>query len=186
MLEVLRRTIHRLKHDILDRGYQPILEADINGWLFHFLAGDESVEIHELHSDTRVCGASGFFDLAIGPFGEAADGRPCITPRLVVEIKFFPESGFTPQQHRVHYEHILDDDLRKLGELAADVECAASLAVDGKGYLAGTYHRENRRDVLVRKRNEVAPKAHLFVISKVGGSWEVEHIAPNSDDLPQI
>jgi len=176
LLSVLRRALERFCTECLAEGYEVLLEADVASWLFHFLLEDARVDAKQLHCDTRVCEASGKYDMALGTIAEAEDGRPCVAARLVVEIKVFPRLGFTDQAHRVHYEHVLGDDLPKLGSLAAGVPCRAALLLDGRGYLEGTYKGMNRRQHVIETRNRVAAGVHVFVVRLSQGKWLVEHV----------
>lgn len=180
MLKVFQQVLERLKDECLALGYEMLLEADVSGWLFHLLLTQPEVNKQQIHLDTRVCKADGRFDVAIGPLQTIASGRPCINPQLVVEVKIFPRIGFTDQQHRVHYEHILNDDLPKLGRLDSAIELRAVLIVDGRGYLEGTYQGSNRREYLIKKRNEVASGVHVFIIRLIDGNWQIEHQVPET------
>ena len=114
MLNIFRKVIQRFKDECLALGYEMLLEADVCGWLFHLLLTQTEVNPEQIHLDTRVFNADGRFDIAIGSLHTGPNGRPCIQPQLIVEVKIFPRIGFTDQQHRVHYEHVLNDDLPKL------------------------------------------------------------------------
>lgn len=175
MLNVLQNILQRLKNECLASGYEILLEADVSGWLFHLLLTQPEVNPQHIHLDTRVCNADGRFDIAIGPVHTGANGRPCIRPKFVVEVKIFPRIGFTDQQHRVHYKHILNDDLPKLSRLDSAIGLRAALIVDGRGYLEGTYHGHNRRDYLISRRNQIAPGVHLFIVHLADGNWQIEH-----------
>jgi hypothetical protein len=177
MLNVLQKATQQLKDEWQALGYEILMEADVVGWLFHFLVTQPEVQ-QEVHLDTRVCNAKGRFDLAIGPIKTRAN-KPCIQPKCVIEVKIFPRIGVTEQQHRVHYKHILDDDLLKLSELDPTIEFCAMLMVDGRGYLEGTYQDNNRKEYLIRRRNQIAPRVHVFIIRLVDGSWQDEHSAPS-------
>lgn len=178
MLNVFQKVIDRLKNECLESGYETLLEADVSGWLFHLFLMQSEVEPRELHLDTRVLNADGRFDIAVGPLTTGANGRPCVEARMVAEVKLFPRIGFTDQQHRVHYEHILNDDLRKLGGLDPAVGLRVALIVDGRGYLGGTYQGYNRRDYLINRRNNIAPRVHICIIHAVGEDWQIEYETP--------
>jgi hypothetical protein len=177
MLKTLHDTLDNLDRLCLSTGYELLLEADVVGWLFHLLLTQPTIDPKEIHLDTRVCNADPGkrFDVAAGALRPRLQGRPCVEPRLVVEVKIFPRIGFTDQQHRVHYEHVLHDDLPKLGSLGPSVECRASLLVDGRGYLDGTYQGRNRRDTVLGTRDEIAPGVHLFLLRhKTDRNWRLE------------
>jgi len=178
MLNVFQTVLERLKTECLALGYEMLLEADVVGWLFHLLLTRPEISLQQIHLDTRVCNADGRFDIAIGPLHTITNGRPCITPQAVVEVKIFPRIGFTDQQHRVHYVHILDDDLPKLGGLDPALELRTALILDGRGYLKGTYQGHDRHKYLIDRRNEVASGVHVFIVSLADGNWQIEHEAP--------
>ena len=144
MLEIFKKVIDRFKDDCLLAGYEPLLEADVSAWLFHLFLTSSELDPAEVHIDTRVCNADGRFDVAIGPLKIRVNGRPCVEAHSVIEVKIFPRIGFTDQQHRVHYEHILNDDLRKLGTLKPDIGFYSALIFDGRRYLEGSYKGKNR------------------------------------------
>lgn len=83
----------------------------------------------------------------------------------------FP-NGFTDQQHRVRFEHILKDDLRKLGSLNRKI-IRVELIFDEVNYLNGQYHGQNRRDVIVATRDQEAQGVNLVFARKINGDWEV-------------
>jgi len=177
MLSVFQNVLRSFVAESLEKGYEMLLEADVMGWIFHILLTQPSISPGEVHLSTRVLHSTGFFDLVIGQIQTLEAGRPCIRPELVVEAKIFPRIGFTDQQHRVHFEHILNDDLRKLGTLSREIKLT-ELIVDGRGYLSGTYRDQNRLKYLINKRDEVAPSVHLFIIHRVEGRWKIAHEAP--------
>lgn len=178
MLNMFQNVLQRFVNEGLELGYEVLLEADVSGWLFHLLLTQPEVNPQQIHLATRVCNSNGRFDIAIGPVHTGLNRRPCIQPQLVVEMKIFPRIGFTDQQQRVHYEHVLNDDLPKLGGLDPDIELRSALIVDGRGYLEGTYQNYNRREYLINKRNEIASRIHVFIIRLVDGNWQVEYEAP--------
>jgi len=180
MLNIFQNALQRLKSECLALGYEMLLEADVSGWLFHLLLTQPEVKPQQIHLDTRVCNSDGFFDIAIGPIHTVPNGRPCVQPQLVVEVKIFPRIGFNDQQHRVHYKHILDDDLPKLGGLDSTIELRAALIVDGRRYLEGSYQGYNRHEYLIKRRNEVASGTHVFIICLTDNDWQIEHEPPET------
>ncbi|MDH4138665.1 MAG: hypothetical protein OEW09_18405 [Anaerolineae bacterium] len=177
MLNMVQTVLERLKTECLALGYEMLLEADVVGWLFHLFLTQPEISLQQIHLDTRVCNADGRFDIAIGPL-QSRNGRPCITPQVVVEVKIFPRIGFTDQQHRVHYVHILNDDLPKLGGLDPAIELRTALILDGREYLKGTYQGHDRHKYLINRRNEVASGVHVFIVSLADGSWRIKHEVP--------
>lgn len=185
MIDLLSDAIRALAADRLSQGYEALLEADISSWLCHYLQAEASIESNELHFSARVVGVKGFVDLALGPVDYEAERRPAVRPRLALEIKLLPRSGFTPQQHRVHLEHVLEDDLSKLGRIRAPCCTCAELLVDGADYLDGLYGGVNRLEVIIRQRNKVGPHVHLFVLRLSGGLWQVVHKPPTQETTPE-
>jgi hypothetical protein len=175
MLPILDRVLNQLCTECNAKRYDFILEADVSGWLFHLFLSDPEVTPNEVHLDTRVAGASGRYDLVVGPT-DGTTSRPSISPRLVVEVKVFPRIGFTAQQNRVHYKHVLDDDLRKLGSLDSAIECRAEVLVDGCDYLSGQYAKHNRLQHLSNLRNQVAAGANIFLIKLSNGVWQLQQV----------
>lgn len=178
MLNLFQKVLHRFKDEALASGYEMLLEADVSGWLFHLLLTQPGITPQQIHLDTRICNADGRFDIAIGPLHSPSNERPCIQPQAVVEVKAFPRIGFTAAQHRVHYVSVLKKDLPKLGAFDPSIELCAAILLDGAGYLEGKYHNHNRREFLIRQRDKVAPRAHLFIVRLTGQTWQVEHEAP--------
>lgn len=178
MLNMLLEVLQRLKNEGLAKGYEMILEADVCGWLFHLLLTQPEINPQQIHLDTRVCNSDGHFDIAIGPLQTTVVERPCIQPELVIEVKIFPRIGFDDQQHRVHYEHVLNDDLPKLGRLDSAIGLRAAFIVDGRGYLNGIYQGHNIREYLVNRRNEIAPGVHLLMMRLNEENWQIDHETP--------
>jgi hypothetical protein len=171
----------RLINECLSKGYEVTLEADVSGWLFHLFLTQPEINLQQIRLNTRVCNVNRlFFDIAIGPLQIIANRRPCINPQLVVEIKIFPRIGFTNQQCSVHYKHILNDDLPKLGRLDRAIKLRTALIIDGRGYLEGAYKGYNRREYLINRRNEVASGVHVFIVSLSDGKWQIKHEAPET------
>lgn len=180
MLETFKKVIDRFKNDCLLAGYEPLLEADVSAWFFHLFVTSSELNPAEVHLDTRVYNADGRFDIALGPLRIGASGRPCVDAHSVIEVKIFPRIGFTNQQHRVHYEHILNDDLRKLGTLKPSIGLYSTLIFDGRRYLEGSYKGKNRREHLINRRNQIAPLAHIFIIRPEGSNWYIDHQPPGT------
>jgi len=155
-----------------------LLEADVSGWLFHLLLTQPEVSPQQIHLDTRICKADGRFDIVIGPLRTGADKRPCIDPQLVAEVKIFPRIGFTGEQHAEHYKSILNKDLQKLGTLNPAIQLRTALILDGRGYLQGTYQGHNRREYLIKRRNDIAPAAHVFILHLTDNNWHIDHEPP--------
>jgi len=144
-LNILETVLKRMCSEFTQHDYHFLVEADVSGWLFHLLLLEPSVTANQVHVDTQARGAmkNAKYDVAIGPVSD--DGvRPCVDPVLVVEVKVYPETGFTDQQNRVHYEHVLKDDLIKLAVLAGVVPDRVELLVDGREYLRDRFAGQQR------------------------------------------
>jgi len=177
MFKIFEKTIDQFINDCLSAGYEPLLEADVSGWLFHLFLISPELNHTEVHLDTRVYDTDGRFDIAIGPLKIGSKGRPCVEAHSVIELKVFPRVGFTDQQHRVHFEHILNDDLRKLGGLK-QVNFISAVIYDGRNYLDGNYKGISRREYLINRRDQIASLAHIFIIRPEGGEWYIDHKPP--------
>jgi len=154
-------------------GYIPILEADVSGLLYHLIVVKNLCPLHRIHLDARITGAQNKnkrFDLVIGDVDQAEDGRPAVSPEAIIEIKLFP-NGFTSEQHRVHFEHILKGDLRKLGAIRNIPR--VEFIFDEVNYLDGQYRGVNRRDVIIATRDQEAQGVYLIFARKVNGDWDV-------------
>jgi hypothetical protein len=155
--------------------YAPILEADLVGFLYHLILRDSLCSPGKIHLDTRIIGSENDnykFDIVVGEVRRRDDGRPAISPEAIIEVKVFPE-GFTDQQHRRRFEHILDNDLRKLGSLRMRPLFRVEFVFDQVDYLAGTYASTNREQVVVGRRNEIAAGVTILFARRTAGSWQV-------------
>lgn len=176
MLNALTGSLQALADECLNGGFEALLEADVSGWLFHFLLARPAITAGKLHLQSRVVGVEGFIDVAHGQIDCDSQARPAVRPDLALELKLFPRIGFTSQQHRVHFEHVLHDDLQKLGQVKLPACVCAEVLVDGYGYLQGKYSGTNRLAVVTRTRNAVCPGSHILVVELSGGAWGVRHI----------
>ena len=94
MLNTFCRVLLRLKGACTNH-YEMLLEADVCGLLFYLLLTEPEIESREVHLDTRVDNyGDGRPDVAVGPIEVVEEGRPCVKPKLLVEVKLFPERGF--------------------------------------------------------------------------------------------
>jgi hypothetical protein len=132
---IIKELLENLSRDYANSKFIPILEADVTGYLYYLWVskiGDAS----RVHLDTRICGLENSkFDFVVGDVNLQAE-RPCIKPELVIEIKSFP-TGFTNQQHRVHYFHVIENDIPKLGKLNKPLGDRYILLFDEDNYLKG-------------------------------------------------
>lgn len=151
--------------------YAPILEADVAGFLYHLMIKQGICPINKIHLDTRIIGSQDNnerFDLVIGNIEQQNDKRPAISPEAVIEIKMFP-NGFTSQAHRIHFDHILKDDLRKLGNISNTQSETVEFIFDEFNYLGGNYDGQNRKEVIINTRNKISPKTYLIFAIKIKG-----------------
>lgn len=159
--------------------YQPLLEADVAGWLLHTaLCSDHFTQNGEqIHLDSRVLNAPGQrFDFVVGQICTPNRQRTCLSPRLVCEIKLFPSLGFNDQQHRVHFKQILDNDIRKLAGLTTKITERCSLIFDACGYLGGEYEKTNRREYIKQYRDINANGIKVFLLTHNKNTWCVKKI----------
>ena len=144
----------------------PILEADVVGYLYYLWIskmGDAS----KVHLDTRIFGFEDRkFDFVVGDVNFNA-GKPCIKPEFVIEIKSFP-IGFTNQQHRVHYLHVIEDDIPKIGKLKEPSDNRYILLFDEDNYLKGfdRKSKSTRIDRIRTTRNAIDPRIEIIWINK--------------------
>lgn len=180
-LHALQDALHKFVDECLNAGHEVLMEADAVGWVFHALLTQPGVDPRQLHLEAHV-NAEGLerarFDIALGHVKWMPGEKPFIQARLVAELKLFPKKGASSQQHRRHYVSVLEDDLPKLGGLTRGKAHTVMLLVDGQNYLGGYYRKEVRREVLVRKRNQVAPNTHLFIVHQEEGGWRMHHLPP--------
>ncbi|MGC8576285.1 MAG: hypothetical protein ACP5L3_07190 [Caldisericum sp.] len=145
----------------------------MSGFLYHLIIVRDLCPLNRIHLDTRIIGAQNNndrFDLVIGDVQQREDGRPAVLPEAIIEIKMFPQ-GFTNQEHHVHFENILNVDLKKLGPLQNIMR--VEFIYDEVNYLGGQYNEENRRDVIVETRDHGAQGVYLVFARRVNGNWRV-------------
>jgi len=152
----IRQILELLCRDYNTKMFAPILEADIAAYMYHLWVvqfGNAAT----IHLDTRVYQKlDSRFDFVVGKLDYGA-GKPCITqPELVAELKAFPY-GFSDQQHRVHYFHVVDDDLPKLQSLKSPVNFRYEILFDEDDYLRGTdmNAQSSRIERIIKRRNEL-------------------------------
>jgi len=165
---VLISSLDKLIKDYQDGNFAPILEADIAGYLYHLLVV-ELGQARAVHMDTRVRPDSNAkFDLVIGEVHRPVRGRPYIKdPKLVVEIKCFP-FGFTDPQHRVHYQHVIDDDIPKLSNVGAPSDNRFALLFDEANYLEGYLRAQNIPKIkhIIQIRDKSDPRLHIMHLKR--------------------
>lgn len=153
----------------------PILEADICAFLYHLVISHSLCTPDRIHMDTRVRGSNSpneKFDLAIGVINYPALGRPTIIPDLVGELKIFP-IGFTDSQHNVHFHSILENDLRKLGQLNYVNTIKVEILYDERDYLSGKCRGINKDKMIIDTRNAIAAGTYLIFARKINEVWNV-------------
>lgn len=130
--------LQKLTSDYNEELFVPILESDVVGYLYHLWISHLG-EPEVVHLDTRLCASpKQKFDFVIGNVNLDMD-RPCVEePELVIEVKAFP-IGMSGPQHRVHWKHVVEDDIPKLARLGNPRENRYQLLFDEADYLKGRY-----------------------------------------------
>jgi hypothetical protein len=167
--------VSKMCRDIEGGHFEPLLEADVAGYLYHLIVST-GTSPKDVHLDTRITqsGSDKYkFDLALGSVTVRHDMKPAVKAVALVEVKAFPK-GFKDQQHRVHFEHVLNDDLKKLGSVQSECE-KIELLFDDVGYLQGRYKGEKRLDVIDAERAKQVPKAHLLLAQRQGNTYRVKY-----------
>jgi hypothetical protein len=147
--------------------FVPLLEADIAGYLYHILLTQKLIGLEHIHLDSRAMGAerNQKFDIILAPIEIREDGRPAVKAQVVIEIKSFPR-GFTDQQHRVHLEHVLNDDLPKLSRVPSALK--VEVLFDEVSYLKGLYQGMRRVEVIVEKRRTSDANINILLTQTKG------------------
>lgn len=168
-LEEFIQQIDIICQDYNERRFVPLLETDVVGYLYHLLILRMPDILPNLHLDSRVIGAgkNQKFDLVLGPVERRPSNRPAIQPRMIIEVKIFPE-GFTDQQHRVHFEHVLNDDIPKLSQVSCPLK--VELLFDAVGYLAGSYYGQKRIDKITQRRSSIDENIIVLATYRQGGA----------------
>ncbi len=168
MDEYLRSVLESLCKDYNNRNFQPILESDVVAYMYHLWISQFG-GVNRLHLDTRICHKlDNRFDFVLGNVDYNAD-KPCvIKPELVVEVKFFPY-GFTDQQHRVHYFHVIDDDLPKLKTLKNSLDSRYEFLFDEVNYLKGSDKivHSLRIERLIKRRDDLDSRIIIILCEKI-------------------
>lgn len=163
----IKQTLRLLCEKYNSRAFVPILESDVVAFMYH-LSISHFEDASQIHLETRVCQiVDKKFDFVVGAVNFEF-GRPCIDrPELVAEVKAFPY-GFTDQQHRVHYYHVIDDDLPKLQSLKRFVDLRYMILFDEDDYLRGldTKAQSSRLGRLKELRNELDPEIMMIHLKK--------------------
>jgi hypothetical protein len=167
MRDKLSQVLESLCRDYNDKIFLPILEADVAAYTYHLWISEFGEAIN-LHLDTRVHqNLDSRFDFVVGKIDYGA-GKPCITkPKLVAELKSFPY-GFTDQQHRVHYFHVIDDDLPKLKSISNPRDFRYEILFDEDDYLRGndTKNKSLRIERIIKRRDDLDPKITIVYLRK--------------------
>lgn len=167
MSKVFKTVLVKLTEEWNQSSYQPLLEADVAGWIFKCIMESDGVlrRGEELHLESRVLRLKRqFFDIAIGRIDNQGKGKPSVSARVVAEIKLFPKLGFSPQQLRRRFQQIMEDDLKKVGRLPSSVHEKAYIIVDGFGYLDKRVRGKRRGDIIGDARNAIAGEIKLFIL----------------------
>ena len=176
-MDELRHVLESLCCDYNSKAFLPILEADVAAYLYHLWISKFG-EAVSLHLDTRVYQKpKSRYDFVVGKIDYDV-GKPCITkPELVAELKAFPY-GFTDQQHRVHYFHVINDDLPKLQFIRNPTDSRYEILFDEDDYLRGFDNNTqcSRLDRLVKRRNDLDPKIAIAYLRKSAKGLELRFI----------
>ena len=166
----LEESLQVLSKDYAGGDFIPLLEADVVGYLYHILVSKLG-SAAKIHIDTRICiDPNKKFDLVIGRVSSRVE-RPCIEkPELIIEVKFF-SSGFTDQQCRIRYLHVIEDDIPKLTNVKEPLDNRYILLFDEENYLQGrdTISGVSRINRIVRVRDERDPRIKIIHVKKVMG-----------------
>jgi hypothetical protein len=165
-IETLKTILAELSKDYIAQRFKPLLEADISGYLYHLWISKLNIA-NKLHLDTRICAVPDQrFDFVIGEINYNAE-RPCIKPELVIEVKLFP-FRMTPQQHRVHYLHVIEDDIPKLARLKEPLDDRYALLFDEVRYLEGfdRAHDMSRLSRVIKTRDSSDQRIHIIYMKK--------------------
>jgi hypothetical protein len=129
-----------------NKSWIPLLEADVVAQLYHVLLLDGYVSLGLIHLDTRVINAGNDkIDIVLGPVTIRSSPKPFVIPTTSIEVKMFPKA-MTAQQHRVHFEHVINDDLRKLASVESALKC--EIIFDEANYFLGKYEGKNRLNLV--------------------------------------
>lgn len=139
----LKQCLQTLSRSYNDGSFVPILEADVVGYLYHLWVSQHGM-LNKVHLETRLCvshNPNEKFDFVIGEV-EYSGVRPCIKKlELVIEVKSYP-IGFTDPQHRVHWSHVIEDDIPKLARIKEPLTNRYLLLFDEDDYLKGLYRAQ--------------------------------------------
>jgi hypothetical protein len=163
---LVEELLENLSKDYADKKYVPILEADVVGYLYYLWISKVG-SVGKVHLDTRICGfEDSRFDFVVGDVNFHA-GKPCIKPELVIEVKSFP-IRFTNQQHRVHYLHVIKDDIPKLGKLKEPSDNRYILLFDEDNYLKGFDRKSKspRIDKILSTRNIIDSRIKVIWVNE--------------------
>jgi len=172
----LEESLQTLSKDYAGGDFIPLLEADVVGYLYHLLVSKIG-NAAKIHIDTRICiDPNKKFDLVIGRVSPYVE-RPCIEkPGLIIEVKFF-SSGFTDQQCRIRYLHVIKDDIPKLTNIKEPLDNRYILLFDENNYLKefDTKSRTSIISQIMRVRNRLDPRIKIIYVKKVGNGlkWSI-------------
>lgn len=174
---IIEELLQTLSQDYANGNFVPILEADIVGYLYSLWISKFG-SASGVHLDTRICAIPDKrFDFVIGEV-DYHHKRPCIAkPELVIEVKSFP-FGFTDQQHRVHYYHVIEDDTPKLANMKEPLDNRYILLFDEDDYLKGfdTLSKTSRISRIMQVRDELDSRIKIVHVRKIGNRLEWKFI----------
>jgi len=165
---LLEELLESLSKDYVDKKFIPVLEADVVGYL-HYLWISKMGGASKVHLNTRICGfEDSRFDFVVGDVNFHAE-KPCIKPELVIEVKSFP-IGFTNQQRRKRYLHVIEDDIPKIGKLKEPSDNRYILLFDENSYLRGfdRKSKSTRIDRIITTRNIIDSRIKIIWVNREG------------------
>ncbi|MCL5985736.1 MAG: hypothetical protein M1371_04130 [Actinobacteria bacterium] len=174
-IDEIKKIVEQICLDSESGLFVPILEMDVNGYLYHLFIANKLCELNKIHPCTRIIGSNNTsekYDLVVGNVELREDGRPAVLPEIIIEIKIFPK-GFTNRQLQIRFEHIFNDDLRKLGAIESKIPIKVQFVYDAVGYLDGLYKNENRENYLAKIRDEISKDIYLLFARNKNGKWQV-------------
>lgn len=184
MLEQLLDIAEEMGNLCNEGTYEPILEADVSGYIYHALI-QRKLPLRRLHLDTRIFFADNDnqrFDLAIGDLDNRPDGQKkrAIIPELVLEAKVFPED-FSDQQHSQHYREILRRDVPKLQTITQTSIARILFLFDEANYLTRSKCRGTKRtkiDEINLIRTKKCKEIQIIYANRLLPShpWQVQNL----------
>lgn len=172
------KLIRRIAADANSGSFKPILEADLQGYLYHLLLSETGFTARDVHLNTRLYVSKNDndkFDLAIGKIvNRKTDKRPSVDPEVVVEIKMFA-SGFTNQQKCRRFRGI-SEDMDRLADLKVNKKTLLiQLVYDDTGHLVNGNRGESRKQKLIQHCESLRRDVRLILVCRKDNSLTVDY-----------